>query len=48
MNDSILVIDDEMDFLDSIKRGLISSGIREIRVESDPRIAAQSVQQGDR
>ena len=48
MNESILVIDDEMDFLDSIKRGLISSGIREIRVESDPRIAAQSVQQGDR
>jgi DNA-binding NtrC family response regulator len=48
MNDSILVIDDEMDFLDSIKRGLISSGIREIRAESDPRIAAQSVQQGDR
>ncbi len=48
MNDMILVIDDEMDFLDSVKRGLISSGIREVRVESDPRIAAASVQQGDR
>ena len=48
MNDSILVIDDEMDFLDSVKRGLISSGIREVRVESDARIAASSIQQGDR
>jgi DNA-binding NtrC family response regulator len=47
MNDMILVIDDETDFLDSVKRGLISSGIRDVRVESDPRIAASSVQQGE-
>ena len=48
MNDVVLVIDDEMDFLDSAKRGLISAGIRDVRVESDARIAASSVQQGDR
>jgi len=48
MSDMVLVIDDEMDCLDSVKRGLISSGIRDVRVESDPRVAAQSVQQGDR
>jgi two-component system response regulator AtoC len=48
MSDVVLVIDDEMDFLDSVKRGLISSGIRDVRVESDPRVAASSVQQGDR
>ncbi len=47
MNDRILVIDDETDFLDSIKRGLISGGIRDVRVESDPRVAVSSVQQGD-
>jgi DNA-binding NtrC family response regulator len=48
MSDVVLVIDDEMDFLDSVKRGLVSSGIRDVRVESDPRIAASSVQQGER
>jgi len=48
MNETILVVDDEMDFLDSVKRGLISACIRDIRAESDPRVAASSVQQGDR
>ena len=48
MSDVVLVIDDEVDFLDSVKRGLISAGIRDVRVESDPRVAASSVQQGDR
>jgi two-component system response regulator AtoC len=48
MSDVVLVIDDEMDFLDSVKRGLISAGIRDVRAESDPRVAASSVQQGDR
>ena len=48
MSETVLVIDDEMDFLDSVKRGLISAGIRDIRTESDPRVAATSVQQGDR
>ncbi len=48
MSEMVLVIDDEMDFLDSVKRGLISAGIRDVRAESDPRVAASSVQQGDR
>ena len=48
MSDVVLVIDDEMDFLDSVKRGLISAGIRDVRAESDPRVAASSIQQGDR
>ncbi len=48
MSETILVIDDEMDFLDSVKRGLISAGIRNVRAESDPRAAASAVQQGDR
>ena len=48
MSDAALVIDDERDFLDSAKRGLISSGIPDVRVESDPRVAASSAQQGDR
>ena len=48
MSEMILVVDDEMDFLDSVKRGLIGAGIRDVRAESDPRVAAFSVQQGDR
>ncbi len=47
MSDMVLVIDDEMDFLDSVKRGLVSAGIRDVRVESDPRVAVSSVEQGD-
>jgi DNA-binding NtrC family response regulator len=47
MSDAVLVIDDEMDFLDSVKRGLVSAGFRDVRVESDPRVAASSVEQGD-
>jgi DNA-binding NtrC family response regulator len=47
MNDRVLVIDDETDFLESVRRGLISAGIRDVRVETDPRVAASSVQQGD-
>ena len=47
MSDVVLVIDDEMDFLDSVKRGLVSAGIRDVRVESDPRVAVSSVEQGE-
>jgi two-component system response regulator AtoC len=36
MNNSILVIDDEQDFLDSVKRGLIISGFRNVQLENDP------------
>jgi two-component system response regulator AtoC len=36
MNNSILVIDDERHFLDSVRRGLISSGFNNVRLENDP------------
>jgi DNA-binding NtrC family response regulator len=40
MNDPICIIDDEVDFLESAKRGLFTRGFRNIRLESDPRKAA--------
>jgi DNA-binding NtrC family response regulator len=47
MNDSILIIDDEVDFLDSARRGLLSAGLKNLRLESDPRVAAVAVQNGE-
>jgi len=46
MNDAILIIDDEQNFLDSVKRGLASSGFRNLTLESDPRRALEFLQQG--
>ena len=40
MNNRIIVIDDEQDFLESVKRGLITSGFKNVRTESDPLKAA--------
>jgi hypothetical protein len=34
---SVIVIDDEQDFLDSIKRGLLKVDIKNIRLDSGPR-----------
>jgi len=36
MDNSVIVIDDERDFLESVRRGLITSGIKSVRVEEDP------------
>ena len=47
MNDSILIIDDETDFLDSVRRGLLSAGLQNLRLESDPRVAAEAVRNGE-
>jgi two-component system response regulator AtoC len=47
MDANIIVIDDEQDFLDSIRRGLLTSGYRSVRVESDPRAAAALFDQGE-
>ena len=47
MNDSILIIDDELDFLDSVRRGLLSAGLKNLRLESDPRVVATAVQNGE-
>ncbi|MFO7716078.1 sigma-54-dependent transcriptional regulator [Desulfosarcina sp.] len=46
MKNRILVVDDEIDFLDSVRRGLITSGFKGIQTESDPRIAAAAVENG--
>ena len=36
MDTRIIVIDDEQDFLDSMRRGLITSGFKNIHLESNP------------
>ncbi|MGE5790582.1 MAG: response regulator [Syntrophaceae bacterium] len=45
---AILVVDDEQDFLDSIRRGLISCGFKNLHSESDPVKAASLIRDGDR
>jgi two-component system response regulator AtoC len=40
MNNRIIVVDDEQDFLESVKRGLITSGFKNVRTETDPLKAA--------
>ncbi len=47
MDNSIIVIDDEQDFLDSIKRVLITSGIKSVRTESNARKAASAFEKGE-
>jgi len=46
MENSIIVVDDERDFLDSVRRGLITSGIKNVRTEADPRKAAADFKEG--
>lgn len=43
----ILLVDDEQDFLQSLERGLLISGFRNIRAESDPTKAAALMEQGE-
>jgi two-component system response regulator AtoC len=47
MENRILIIDDETDFLQSVKRGLITSGYKNIETESDSRKAAYAVRDGE-
>lgn len=44
---NILLVDDEQVFLKSLERGLLLSGFRNIRAESDPLKAAALIQQGE-
>ena len=46
MNSQIIVIDDEQDFLDSVKRGLGASGYRNMHLVIDPRQAVLTLEQG--
>jgi DNA-binding NtrC family response regulator len=47
MEDRILVVDDESDFLASIRRGLITSGFKSIQTESDPLVAVRAIDSGE-
>jgi DNA-binding response OmpR family regulator len=47
MNHSIVIIDDEQDFLDSTKRCLLQAGIKNVRLNSDPRDAVDAVCNGE-
>lgn len=44
MKPKILVIDDEIDFLESVRRGLITSGFKGIQTESDPQRALAAIE----
>jgi DNA-binding NtrC family response regulator len=46
MDNNILVVDDELDFLDSVRRGLISSGFKNVQLENDSNSAAALFQEG--
>ena len=46
MDNSILVVDDEQDFLDSIRRGLITSGFKNVTIETDPHRTAEMFEKG--
>lgn len=46
MYNTIIVIDDENDFLDSVKRVLITSGIKNVHTETNARKAASAFERG--
>ena len=47
MQNSIIIIDDEQDFLDSIRRSLFTAGLKNLYLESDASKAAQVFEQGE-
>jgi two-component system, NtrC family, response regulator AtoC len=47
MDYRIMAIDDEQDFLDSVKRGLITSGFKDITLERDPKNAVSFFARGE-
>jgi DNA-binding NtrC family response regulator len=47
MDNSILVVDDERDFLESVKRGLITAGFKNVHIEADARKAAANFENGE-
>jgi two-component system response regulator AtoC len=47
MENSVIVIDDERDFLESVRRGLITSGIKSVHVEEDPIRASALISGGE-
>lgn len=47
MDNSIIIVDDERDFLESVRRGLVTSGIKNVRTEEDSRKAAAAFAEGE-
>lgn len=47
MDNSIIVVDDEQDFLESVKRGLITSGLKNVHTEANPGRAASAIENGE-
>jgi DNA-binding NtrC family response regulator len=47
MDNRIIVIDDEQDFLDSMRRGLITAGFKNIQMEGIPENAAAAFKNGE-
>jgi len=47
MDNSIIIIDDEQDFLDSVKRGLITSGIKTVHTETNAIEVASAFKKGE-
>ena len=47
MDNSIIVIDDEQDFLETIRRGLITSGFKNLVLENDSKKAASRHENGE-
>ena len=47
MKNSIIVIDDELDFLESVQRGLITSGFKKLKTEVDPFEALKRFENGE-
>ena len=47
MDENIIIVDDDRNFLESIRRGLATSGFQNIMMESDPRKAASLFEKGE-
>ena len=47
MSEGIIVIDDERDFLESVRRGLIGAGFRRLSLETSPCRAAEAFRRGE-
>ena len=47
MINKILIVDDEQDYLDGVKRYLLRAGLKNIRLDDDPRKTAASLEKGE-
>jgi len=47
MDNTIIVVDDERDFLESVRRGLITAGFKNVHIEADARKVAADFENGE-